>query len=126
MRRDERGAVTAETAMVLPLLIAVALAMVWLLTVGLAQMRATDAAREAARALARGESVARAEQLARQAAPGVAVRVVRSGDQVRVVVEQDLAPPEGLLGHLPGADVHAEAIALLEDTGSVDDTGPGP
>ncbi len=112
--------------MVLPLLIAVALAMVWLLTVGLAQMRATDAAREAARALARGESVARAEQLARQAAPGVAVRVVRSGDQVRVVVEQDLAPPEGLLGHLPGADVHAEAIALLEDTGSVDDTGPGP
>ena len=108
--------------MVLPLLIAVALAMVWLLTVGLAQMRATDAAREAARALARGESVARAEQLARQAAPGVAVRVGRAGGEVTVVVHQDLAPPDGLLGHLPGADVHAEATALIEDAG----TGPSP
>ena len=56
MSRDERGAVTAETSVVLPLLVAVTLAMVWLVAVGLAQMRATDAAREAARALARGES----------------------------------------------------------------------
>ena len=95
MSRDERGAVTAETAVVLPLLVAVTLSMVWLVAVGLAQMRATDAAREAARALARGESVARAEALARQAAPGIGVRVVRSDGEVRVVVDQRLAPPDG-------------------------------
>jgi Flp pilus assembly protein TadG len=113
--RGERGAVTAETAVVLPLLVAVSVSMVWLVAVGLAQMRATDAAREAARALARGESVARAEALARQAAPGIGVRVVRSEGEVRVVVDQRLAPPDGVLGHLPGAGVHAEATALVED-----------
>ena len=118
MSREERGAVTAETAVVLPLLVAVTLAMIWLVAVGLAQMRATDAAREAARAVARGESVARAEVLARQAAPGIGVQVVRSDGEVRVVVDQRLAPPEGVLGHLPGAGVHAEATALVEDAGS--------
>jgi Flp pilus assembly protein TadG len=116
--REERGAVTAETAVVLPLLVAVTLAMIWLVAVGLAQMRAPDAAREAARAVARGESVARAEVLARQAAPGIGVQVVRSDGEVRVVVDQRLAPPEGVLGHLPGAGVHAEATALVEDAGS--------
>jgi Flp pilus assembly protein TadG len=116
--REERGAVTAETAVVLPLLVAVTLAMIWLVAVGLAQMRATDAAREAARAVARGDSVARAEVLARQAAPGIGVQVVRSDGEVRVVVDQRLAPPEGVLGHLPGAGVHAEATALVEDAGS--------
>jgi Flp pilus assembly protein TadG len=115
--RDERGAVTAETAVVLPLLVAVTLAMVWMVTVGLAQMRATDAAREAARAVARGESEARAEALARQAAPGIGVRVVRGQGKVRVVVDQRLAAPAGVLGHLPGAGVHAEATALVEEAG---------
>ena len=122
MSRDERGAVTAETAVVLPLLVAVTLSMVWLVAVGPAQMRATDAAREAARALARGESVARAEALARQAAPGIGVRVVRDQGKVRVVVDQRLTPPAGVLGHLPGAGVHAEATALVEDV----EPGPVP
>ena len=115
MRRDERGAVTAETAMVLPLLVAVAVSMVWLVTVGLAQMRATDAAREAARAVARGESPARAEALALQAAPGVRVRISEGDGTVVVHVDQSVVPPDGVLGHLPGATVRADATALLED-----------
>ena len=115
MSRDERGAVTAETRVVLPLLVAVTVSMVWLVTVGLAQMRATDAAREAARALARGESVARAEALARQAAPGTGCGWSAVRERCAVVVDQDLAPPDGVLGHLPGAGVHAEATALVED-----------
>ena len=45
--RGERGAVTAELAMVLPLLLAVTAGLVWLMVVGLGQLRATDAAREA-------------------------------------------------------------------------------
>lgn len=36
--RPERGAVTAELAMVLPLLLAVVVAMTWLLSVGMAQL----------------------------------------------------------------------------------------
>ena len=56
--RDTRGAATAELAMVLPLLVAVSLGLVWLLAVGAAQVRAVDAARETARALARGDDQA--------------------------------------------------------------------
>ena len=125
MRRDERGAVTAETAMVLPLLVAVAVSMVWLVTVGLAQMRATDAAREAARAVARGESPARAEALASQAAPGVRVRISERDGTVVVHVDQSVVPPGGVLGHLPGATVRADATALLEDAEEPGVEGPG-
>ena len=52
-RRDQRGAVTAELALALPLLFAVTVGLVWLLAVGAAQIRVVDAARESARAVAR-------------------------------------------------------------------------
>ena len=69
--RARRGAATAELAMVLPLLVAVALGLVWLLTVGAAQIRTVDAARETARALARGDDQA---SRGRRAASGGARR----------------------------------------------------
>ncbi|MFI2708388.1 TadE family type IV pilus minor pilin, partial [Nocardioides sp. CER28] len=50
----DRGAATAELVMVLPALVAVTIGLVWLLSVGAAQVRTVDAARETARALARG------------------------------------------------------------------------
>jgi Flp pilus assembly protein TadG len=114
MRGDERGAVTAETALALPVLAAVLLALVWLLTLGLTQMRVTDAAREAARAAARGDGTARAEQLARTAAPGAQVEVVSDGGVVRVRVSKIQRPPGGLLGHLGEATLSAEAEGLVE------------
>ena len=46
--------------MVLPLLVAVTIGLVWLLAVGAAQVRTVDAARETARALARGDDQATA------------------------------------------------------------------
>ena len=53
--QGERGAVTAELALVLPMLVAVTVGLVWLLAVAAAQMRAVDAARETARAVPRGD-----------------------------------------------------------------------
>ena len=115
-RRRERGAVTAELAMVLPLLVAVTVGLVWLLAVGAAQVRTVDAARETARALARGddqdEAVARG---LRVAPPGSTVSVERSGADVRVEVVGEVAGPGGLLAHLPAAEVRAEAIAAVEE-----------
>ncbi len=58
-RADERGAVTAELAMVLPLLVIVTAALAWLLGVGADQLRIVDATREVARALARGDDQGR-------------------------------------------------------------------
>jgi Flp pilus assembly protein TadG len=111
---DERGAVTAETAMALPVLLVVMLAMVWLVTVGLVQMQVTDASREAARALARGESVEQATGLARQAAPGSVVTTSVRDGLVVVRVERAVAGPGGALAGLPGAEVRSESTALAE------------
>ncbi|KQY62696.1 MULTISPECIES: TadE family type IV pilus minor pilin [unclassified Nocardioides] len=119
MRRDERGAVTAETALALPLLVAVTLAMVWLLTFGVAQMKSTDAAREAARALARGETADRAVALAHEVAPGASVSISEGDGTVTVVVSDQVPSPGGVFDGLSG-DTHGEATALREES---DDAG---
>lgn len=113
-RRDQRGAATAELAMVLPMLLAVTVGLVWLLAVGAAQVRAVDAARETARAVARGDdltaAVARGERVA---PPGSRVRVEAGGGEVRVVVTGTVAGPGGLFD-VPRAKVSAEAVAVQE------------
>ncbi|GAB2992082.1 TadE family type IV pilus minor pilin [Nocardioides montaniterrae] len=119
MARTQRGAATAELAMGLPLLFAVTLGLVWLLSVGTAQMRTVDAAREAARALARGDDPAAAVAAGAKVAPdGVTVHVDDSGRQVVAIAAGRVAGPGGIFGFLPGADVHAEAVSLAEEEGS--------
>ena len=49
MSRDQRGAATAELALGIPLLVSLTIGLVWLLTIGMAQVRMVDAARETAR-----------------------------------------------------------------------------
>jgi Flp pilus assembly protein TadG len=115
--RDERGAVTAEAVTVLPLLVAVTVGMAWLVGLGLAQMQVADAAREAARALARGEDRVAAVALAHRAAPGARVSVVTESDAVVVTVHLRVGPPGGILDGIAGATVRSEAVALVEDTG---------
>jgi Flp pilus assembly protein TadG len=114
-RRGQRGAVTAELALGLPLLLAVTLGLVWLLVVGVAQVRVVDAAREAARAAARGEPTGAAVSLALRVAPsGAQVAVTSAGDDVRVVVSAEVDGPGGLFAFLPGVQVVGEAVAARE------------
>lgn len=114
-RRSERGAVTAEAALVLPLLVALAAALCWLLAVGGAQVRTVDAAREAARAVARGEDPGAASALAARIAPeGARVRIGRAGEEIRVEVTGQIQGPGGLMAGLPGATVRSVAVALAE------------
>jgi hypothetical protein len=115
--RVERGAATAELAMVLPLLVAVSIGLVWLLTVGAAQVRAVDAARETARALARGEDEAAAVDRGLQvASDGSRVAVSRGGGEVRVIVTGRVEGPGGLFAHMPSPRLHAEAVAADEES----------
>ena len=121
--RSERGAVTAELALGLPLLLAVTVGLVWLLSVGAAQVRTVDAAREAARAAARGDDIAAAVDLAEQVAPaGVDVTVTRSGEQVVAQARGTVDGPGGLFSFVPGAELEAEAVAQVE-SGSVPPSG---
>lgn len=114
-RRSERGAATAELVMVLPALVVVTIGLVWLLSVGTAQVRAVDAARETARMLARGDDEAAAIARGQQVAPGGSrVTISRSGDEIRVTVLGEVAGPGGALGFLPGADISAEATTVSE------------
>jgi Flp pilus assembly protein TadG len=103
--------VTAETAVVLPVLLVVLAAVVTLLTVVGAQVRCVDAAREGARAAARGETDAVVQELAAAAAPRGAHTQVATGPTVTVTVAADTAP----FGPLPlRFRVHARAVAALE------------
>ena len=106
---------TAELALVLPVLVAVTIGLVWLLAVGAAQVRAVDAARETARAVARGDAQEDAVARGAQVAPsGSDIAVVRGGGEVRVTVSGEVAGPGGLFAHLPAPQVHAEAVAVEE------------
>lgn len=114
MRRDQRGAATAELALCLPLLVSLTVGLVWLLAVGEAQVRMVDAARETARATARGDAVPEAVARGAQVAPGATITVVEADGQVRATATGSVEPPGGLLGFLPAAHVHADAVAAAE------------
>lgn len=108
---------TAELALGLPLLLAVTLALVWLLSLASAQVRVVDAAREAARAVARGDAEVDARARARTVAPGRArIEISRAGDEIVVSVATDVQGPGGLLEHLPAVTVAASAHALAEES----------
>ncbi len=78
--RRERGMVTAELMTVAPFGVAFAFLLLWVVSLGLTQVRLADASRESARLLARGESQHAAESVARQYAPGRATVSVTSKD----------------------------------------------
>lgn len=114
-QRTERGAVTAELALGLPVLMAVTVGLVWLLSIGAAQVRTVDAARETARAVARGDDEGAAVAVGERVAPdGVRVDVISSDGRVVVRASGQVPGPGGLFAFLPGADVSAEAVAVAE------------
>ncbi|MFF6790893.1 TadE family type IV pilus minor pilin [Streptomyces filamentosus] len=109
---SDRGSVTVEAAVVLPVLALFAMALLWALAASAAQIRCVDAARAGARAAARAESPDAVTAVARAAAPeGARVTVARHGELWRVTVEAAAPGPAGL-----GVTLRAGAAALAEDT----------
>jgi Flp pilus assembly protein TadG len=107
--------VTAETAVVLPVLLFVLAGAVAVLTVLGAQLRCVDAAREGARAAARGEPDAAISRLVGQLSPhGAVTRVTGEGDEVRVTVTVRVAP----VGALPFAVSLSGAAVAVREPGS--------
>jgi Flp pilus assembly protein TadG len=106
---------TAELAAVLPALVAVLLAAVWVLTAVSAQERCVDAARVGARAAARGESDAVVRRWAGALAPpGARVTVVRGTGTVRVEVWAALRPAGAVADMLPALTLHASVTGPAE------------
>ncbi len=101
--------------MVLPvfaLLLAVAL---WAAAVGAAQLSSVDAARDGARAAARGESADTVAAVIRAAAPaGADFAVTNDGGEFTVVVRDRVGPGTGPLAEIPVPEAAATAVAQSE------------
>lgn len=111
-RPDDRGVATVEAAIVLAALVM----LLGLALSGLAatadQVRCVDAAREAARLVARGEPEQAKVAAARIAPDGAEITINTEGEHIEVDIH---AVPAG--GLLPGLHLHAEAFAVREPDG---------
>lgn len=105
----ERGFVTAETAMVIPTLMGLGLALVLIVTAAATQLRCADAAWEAARGLARGEPADYANRVVDRLGPaGASVFVDTVDGSVLVRVSARLAIGGALL-----PAIHVEGHARI-------------
>ncbi|MCS6712146.1 pilus assembly protein [Brachybacterium sp. EF45031] len=112
--REDRGTATAETAIVLPVVVVLCTVLLIVGAVLAQQVQVESAARAAARELARGESVASAEAAAhRIAGPDTRVSVSRSGPWVEVTTTRRWSAPPGVLHGLSGT-LTGHASARLE------------
>lgn len=114
--------VTAELAACLPVLVLVLGVAISAVSVAGERVRVHDAAREAARAAARGDGAA-ARDLGRAAAPHASVVVTRTGATVVAVAT---ARVRLLAGWLPAVTVTERAVAACEPGVGSGDPVPAP
>lgn len=106
VRRDDRGSVTAEFAVVVPAaLLVVMLCVATLLAAG-TQIRLEHAAAQAARLVARGEDEERARSAVAAAVPGAGLQLRGDGDLICAVASAAANVP------LPLPPLRAESCAL--------------
>jgi len=110
---DDLGAVTAEFAVIMPVIAVVVSLVIGVAAVGTTSVRTEEAARLAARSLARGDSEAEARRIARDIAGRHAVVGILHGDRlIRVTVA---SPAPGPIGEWGGIVLTGQA-----------ETGPEP
>jgi hypothetical protein len=91
-RGSERGTVTAELAIGLPVVVLVLVAVLTLAAASMARICAVDAARAGARAVAIGEQdAAVGAAVARVGGPGAELALAHEGEWVRVTVTRPVA-----------------------------------
>lgn len=113
--RDEHGSVTAEVAFVLPVLLAVLAVGLWLVGTVITNIRCIDAARDTARAVARGESAESARQIGLRSAPsGSTITVTHQDQTIQVEVVANSSQRAGLLAALPRPSPRATATIQAE------------
>ena len=94
--------VTAETAVVLPVLVLIALVAVAAIGVAMARVRCADVAREAARSAARGAPVTNS--------PTIEVLLSRQGETESATAQLTYQP----VGWLPAVTITERAVAAVE------------
>ncbi len=107
--------VSAELALALPALVLVVAALAWLVGLGVTQGIVAQAAREGARASARGESAAVVRSAVTRVAPSATVAIRRDADSVTVTARLERTPPVRFLRPLR-REVRASATSAREDS----------
>jgi Flp pilus assembly protein TadG len=105
------GMVTIEAAVALCAFVTVLAMVLAGVSMVLDQIRCVDAAREAARLVARGEQNRAADAVRRIGPPRATLSITTNGDEITVVVQD---PAGGSM--LPGVHVRGEAYAIQEPT----------
>lgn len=119
-RWGDRGMVTAEIAVALPAVVVLLGGLIALVVAVGAQMRCIDAAREGARAAARGDPAGQVIAVATRAAPaGAQVSVAIDGEYATVTVTAATTPLGGLLGPVA---VSATASSRIEPDSNAEGT----
>lgn len=107
--------VTAELATIAPLAVAFAFLLLWIVSLGLTQVRVADASREAARLVARGEKLGTAEDVARRASPdGAKVEINSEHGLVTVTVSVRSQMPIPFFSGIGARTVKSSSVAAEE------------
>lgn len=111
---SERGSVTLETALAIPILLAVAVIGVWCISVGIGALRVHDAARAAARAIAHGESLDDARELAHRSAPDATIVIETNDETVEVRARERVKSSLPILNAV-GITIERTVVAAREE-----------
>lgn len=115
MNTRQRGMVTAELAVIAPLGVAFAFLLLWIVSLGLTQVRLVDASREGARLVARGEAVGAAKIAAKKLSPdGAKVIVTTDHGLVTVTVQAKSALPIPFFSGIGAREMTSSSVAAEE------------
>lgn len=113
-RRGDRGAVTAEMALVLPVLIALLILGIWSIGLVVMNIRCIDAARDVARAVARGDSPEQAEAIGHRTVPTGTITITRDDSDIHVTVTTKPTHNPPLLTFITPTQLTARATLQAE------------
>ena len=112
-RGEQRGSVVVEIALAIPALVAVVVALVWVISMGATYVRALDAAQTAARELARGTAADAVGVGVERSLPGAQLAITPEGEFIRTEVSREVAVPVPVLRGIQ-VTIRADAVALRE------------
>jgi hypothetical protein len=119
---SDRGAVTAELAITLPVLLSLLLLGIWSIGMVVLNIQCIDAARDVARAVARGEPPDEAKAIGHRTIPTGEITITREGSDIHVTVTAAPSHKPPLLSAL--APSHLTAHATLQSEPTTQDETP--
>lgn len=107
--------VTAELATIAPFAVAFAFLLLWVVSLGFTQVRIADASREAARMVARGDTISAAKDVARRQAPaGAHITVDSTRGLVTVTVTTRSRMPVPFFSGIGARTMKSASVAAQE------------